>query len=125
MKGTLILIVEDNPRDAKLVRDVLGAKGYEIINAGTAEQGIELVRARQPALILMDVMLPGMDGRAATKALKADPKTQQIPVIALTASAMKGDREGLLAAGFDGYIAKPIDIKKFPGTVAGYLNKKP
>ncbi len=123
MAGTLILLVEDNPKDSKLVGDVLRTKGYEIIHAATAEAGIELARNRQPALILMDLMLPGMDGREATKILKADPKTRRIPIIAITASAMKGEREKLLAIGFDDYIAKPIDIKELPKALARYLRE--
>jgi two-component system, cell cycle response regulator DivK len=122
MAGKLVLVVEDNPRDLKLVRDVLRAKGYEVIDAGTAEAGIELARAQQPALILMDVMLPGMDGRQAAKLLKEDPQTREIPIVALTSFAMKGDREKLLAGGFDGYIAKPIDIKELPKALAAYLH---
>ncbi|MFQ5938155.1 MAG: response regulator [Acidiferrobacterales bacterium] len=121
MAGALILIVEDNPKDSKLIRDVLRAKGYETIDADTGEAGIELARERQPALILMDVMLPGMDGREAMKVLKGHPKTGHIPIIALTSFAMKGDRESLLASGFDGYIAKPIDIKQFPKLLENYL----
>lgn len=123
MAGTFILLVEDNPKDTKLVGDVLRAKGYEIAHTATAEAGIELARDRQPDLILMDLMLPGMDGREATKILKADPKTRRIPIIAITASAMKGEREKLLASGFDGYIAKPIDIKELPKALARYLHE--
>lgn len=123
MSGALILIVEDNPRDLKLVRDLLRATGYGIIDAGTAEAGIELARARQPALILMDIMLPGMDGRRAAKLLKEDPQTRAIPIVALTSFAMKGDREKLLAGGFDGYIAKPIDIKELPKAISAYLSR--
>ncbi len=123
--GALILIVEDNPKDLKLVRDVLSAKGHEIIDANTAEVGIELALERQPDLILMDVMLPGMNGREAMQVLKADPGTKQIPIIAVTSFAMKGDRERLLADGFDGYIAKPIDIKEFPGVLESHLSKRP
>jgi two-component system cell cycle response regulator DivK len=125
MSGALILIVEDNPKNLKLIRDVLQFKGYQTIEADTAEAGIEMARERQPALILMDVQLPGMDGRTATKTLKADPSTQKIPVVALTASAMKGDRESFLADGFDGYIAKPIDIKEVPKVVESYLTRQP
>ncbi len=123
MAGTVILLVEDNPKDSKLVGDVLRAKGYEIAHAAAAEVGIELARSRQPDLILMDLMLPGMDGREATKILKTDPKTRRIPIIAITASAMKGEREKLLASGFDGYIAKPIDIKELPKVLARYLHE--
>lgn len=123
MAGALILIVEDNPKNLKLIRDLLQFKGYQTIEAETAEAGIELARERRPALILMDIQLPGMDGREAMKTLKADTATQAIPILALTASAMKGDREGLLADGFDGYIAKPIDIKEVPKTVEGFLKQ--
>src|SRR4029450_10475945 len=125
MPGELILIVEDNPRNLKLIRDILQFRGYTTLEAETGESGVTLARERQPALILMDVQLPGMDGRAATKALKADPSTQQIPVIAMTAFAMKGDRESLLADGFDGYMSKPIDIKEVPQLIEHYLNRQP
>ena len=122
MTGVRILIVEDNPKNLKLVRDVLQFNGYIILEAETAEAGIELARQRQPALILMDVQLPGMDGQAAMQILKADAHTQHIPIIALTAFAMKGDRERLLATGFNGYIAKPIDIKELPKVIESYLD---
>lgn len=121
MADALILIVEDNPKNLKLIRDLLQFKGYQTIEAETAEAGIDLARERHPALILMDIQLPGMDGREAMKTLKGDTATQEIPIIALTASAMKGDREALLAEGFDGYIPKPIDIKEVPKVVASYI----
>lgn len=123
MADALILIVEDNPKNLKLIRDLLQFKGYQTIEAETAEAGIDLARERRPALILMDIQLPGMDGREAMKTLKADTATREIPVIALTASAMKGDREGLLADGFDGYIAKPIDIKEVPKVVETFMSR--
>ncbi len=123
MPDALILIVEDNPKNLKLIRDLLQFKGYQTIEAETAEAGIELARERCPALILMDIQLPGMDGREAMKTLKADTATREIPIIALTASAMKGDREALLADGFDGYIAKPIDIKEVPKVVESFMSK--
>ena len=122
MASALILIVEDNPRNLKLIRDILQFRGYTTLEAETGEAGVTLARERQPALILMDVQLPGMDGRAATKALKADPSTQQIPVIAMTAFAMKGDKESLLADGFDGYMSKPINIKEVPQLIERYLD---
>ena len=120
MAGELILIVEDNPKNLKLVRDVLQFRGYATLEAETGEAGIALARERLPALILMDVQLPGMDGRAALRLLKTDARTQHIPIIALTAFAMKGDQEQLLAEGFDGYMAKPIDIKELPAVIARF-----
>jgi two-component system cell cycle response regulator DivK len=121
MPGELILIVEDNPRNLKLIRDVLQFRGYTTLEAETGEAGVALALERQPALILMDVQLPGMDGSTAMQALKADTSTRHIPIIALTALAMKGDAERLLAEGFDGYMAKPIAIKEVSKMVAGYL----
>ena len=122
MSGALILIVEDNPRNLKLIRDVLQFQGYTTLEAETGEAGILLALERQPGLILMDVQLPGMDGSTAMQTLKADASTRHIPIIAMTAFAMKGDKERLLAAGFDGYMAKPIAIKEIPQMVASYLH---
>jgi two-component system cell cycle response regulator DivK len=121
MPGEQILIIEDNVKNLKLVRDVLQFHGYSILEAETGEAGIALAREQRPALILMDIQLPGMDGRAALKALKADTNTQHIPIIALTAFAMKGDRESLQTEGFDDYMAKPIDIKELPRVVERHL----
>jgi two-component system, cell cycle response regulator DivK len=125
MAGALILIVEDNPRNLKLIRDILQFRGYTTLEAETGEAGVTLAHERQPALILMDVQLPGMDGRAATKVLKADSSTQKIPVIAMTAFAMKGDKESLLADGFDGYMSKPINTKEIPQLIERYLDRQP
>jgi two-component system cell cycle response regulator DivK len=122
MAGEHILIVEDNPKNLKLLRDVLQFKGYVISAAETGEAGVALARTEQPALILMDIQLPGMDGLQATQVLKADTNTRHIPIIALTSFAMKGDRERLLAEGFDGYIAKPISIKEMSQVVEQYLS---
>jgi two-component system cell cycle response regulator DivK len=121
MPGELILIVEDNPKNLKLIRDVLQFRGYTTLEAETGEAGVTLALARQPALILMDVQLPGMDGSTAMKTLKANTSTQHIPIIAMTALAMKGDKEHLLAEGFDGYMSKPIAIKDISSTVERYL----
>jgi two-component system cell cycle response regulator DivK len=121
MASELILIVEDNERNLKLARDVLQFKGFRTLEAATAAAGIELARARHPDLILMDFRLPDQDGIAALGVLRVDPATASIPVIALTASAMKDDRERFLAAGFDGYMTKPIDIKTFADQVGHYL----
>ena len=108
---SLILIVEDNEKNLKLVRDVLQVKGYETLEAGTAEDGLKLARARKPDLILMDIQLPGMSGIEALKALRAEPATAAIPVVAITASVMQQDRQQIMSAGFDGFIEKPINLR--------------
>jgi CheY-like chemotaxis protein len=113
MAGELILIVEDNEKNRRLVRDVLQFKGYQTIESETGEEGVELARSRQPALVLMDIQLPGMDGITALKRLRDDPATRGIRVMAVTASAMTQDRQTILAAGFDGYQSKPINVKAF------------
>ena len=112
MAGELILIIEDNEKNLKLVRDLLRVKGYRTLEAGTAEVGIELARAHTPQLILMDIQLPGMDGVVALGQLKSGPTTGSIPVIALTAFAMPDDRQRFHSAGFDGYLVKPINIRE-------------
>jgi two-component system cell cycle response regulator DivK len=112
MPGQTILVVDDNATNVKLVRDVLQFKGYAPIVADTGESAVAAARAHLPALVLMDVQLPGMSGTEAMKILKADAATKHIPIIALTALAMKGAEEGLLAEGFDGYISKPISLKQ-------------
>jgi two-component system cell cycle response regulator DivK len=121
MANELILIVEDNEKNRKLCRDVLQVKGYKTIESETAEEGIELARSETPALILMDIQLPGMDGIAAMKRLKADAKTKNTPIIAITASAMTHNRQTMLAEGFDGYQTKPISLKDFLGEVERVL----
>jgi len=114
----LILIVEDNEKNRKLMRDVLQFKGYQIIETDTAEEGIRLARDRQPALILMDFHLPGMNGIEALGRLRGEPATRGIPVLAVTASAMTEDKQKILAAGFDGLQTKPIRVKDFVQAVA-------
>ena len=121
---SLVLIVEDNDKNLKLVRDVLQVKGYETIEAGTAEDGIVLARERNPDLVLMDIQLPGMNGIDALKVLRADASTARIPVIAVTASVMQQDRNLITEAGFDGYIGKPINLKEFLDTVRAMLERK-
>ena len=121
MPGELILIVEDNDKNMKLVRDLLQFKGYRTLEAVTAEQGIDLAAEHRPDLILMDVQLPGMDGVEALGRLKADPGTAAIPVVALTAFAMKDDRERF--SGFDGYVVKPINIRELPDQVREYCER--
>jgi len=115
--GTQILVVEDNEKNMKLFRDVLQATGYATIEAATAEAAIELASSHTPGLILMDVQLPGMDGIDALARLRADDRTAAIPVLALTAQAMHGDRERFLDAGFDGYLSKPVDVAKLLAAV--------
>lgn len=113
----LILIVEDNEKNMKLVRDILQAKGYRTLEAGTAEDGVALARAHNPDLVLMDIQLPGMNGMQALKVLRADPSTAAIPVVAITASVMTQDRQQIMDTGFDGFIEKPINLREFLATV--------
>src|SRR6476620_10180410 len=120
-----ILIVEDNATNMKLSTFLLESADHTVIAATSAEIGLTLAREAHPDLILMDIQLPGMDGLQATALLKADEATRDIPVIALTALAMKGDEERILAAGCDGYIAKPLDYKEFLAKVARRLNGGP
>jgi len=121
MANELILIIEDNEKNRKLCRDVLQVKGYRTIESETAEEGIDLARSQTPALILMDIQLPGIDGITAMKQLKADAKTQSIPVIAITASTMTNSRTAMLSEGFDGYQTKPISLKDFLAEVERVL----
>jgi CheY-like chemotaxis protein len=121
MAGELILIIEDNEKNRKLVRDVLQVKGYKTIESETAEEGLKLASEKSPDLILMDIQLPVMDGIAALNALRADAQTKHIPVIAVTASAMTHNRKTMLALGFDGYQTKPISVKEFIGEIERVL----
>ena len=109
----LILVVEDNERNRKLVRTVLQFRGYEVLECEDGAPSLELAKLHKPALILMDIQLPTMDGITALGRLRADPETANIPVMAVTASVTPGEREKVVAAGFDGYIAKPIDVTTF------------
>jgi two-component system cell cycle response regulator DivK len=122
---SLILIIEDNPRNMKLVRDVLQVKGHTTIEATTAEEGIELAKQKRPDLVLMDIQLPGMNGIDALAHLRDDAATAKIPVIAVTASVMQQDRKLITAAGFDGYIGKPINLAEFLQTVSTQLAREP
>jgi two-component system cell cycle response regulator DivK len=119
----LVLIVEDNERNLKLVRDVLGFAGFSVLEARDAEAGIELARAQKPDVVLMDINLPGMTGFEALTALRADASTASIPVLAVTAYAMKDDRARILAAGFDGYLEKPLDVRSLPGQVEALIRR--
>jgi two-component system cell cycle response regulator DivK len=121
MANELILIIEDNEKNRKLCRDVLQVKGFRTIESESAEEGLKLAHEQSPALILMDIQLPGMDGVTAMKQLKADPSTKGIPIVAITASAMTNNRTAMLAEGFDGYQTKPITLKDFLGEVERVL----
>lgn len=123
MSGRLILIIEDNEKNRKLVRDLLQYEGYQTLETDTAEEGLRLAREYLPALVLMDIALPGMNGFEALRQLRADSETEGIPVIAVTASAMAHDQQKIMAAGFDGYQRKPIDIDEFLESVRGVLEK--
>jgi two-component system cell cycle response regulator DivK len=120
-----VLIIEDNPANMTLATFLLKSIGHDVISATDAEAGLVLARGEQPDLVLMDIQLPGMDGLEATGLLKADEQTRAIPVIALTALAMKGDEERIRAAGCDGYIAKPLAYKDFLATISAQLAKTP
>jgi two-component system, cell cycle response regulator DivK len=124
MAGELILIIEDNDKNLKLMRDLLQFNGYRTAEAVTAEKGLEMAQSQRPALILMDIHLPGMDGITAFRHLKADPVTQTIPVMAVTASATSLDQEQILTAGFDAYETKPIHIRDFPQSIRKVLDSQ-
>ncbi|MEO8250998.1 MAG: response regulator [Chloroflexota bacterium] len=117
MAGEQILVVEDNEKNMKLLRDVLHATGYRTLEASTGGQALALATEHRPALVLMDIRLPDMDGLEALSLLRMDERTAAIPVLAVTAQAMRGDREQLTLAGFDGYISKPVDVDELLETV--------
>jgi two-component system cell cycle response regulator DivK len=123
MLGERVLIVEDNEKNMKLVRDVLQATGYRTLEATTGEEAVELALSQAPALVLMDVQLPGIDGVEALERLRQNERTASIPVLALTAQAMSGDRERFLGAGFDGYLAKPVDVGELIETVREHCDR--
>ncbi len=118
----MILVVDDNERNLKLLRDVLEYAGYDVRVARTAEDGITLAVNEPPDLVLMDLQLPGIDGVEALRRLRGSPRTAGIPVVAVTAQAMKQDRERALRAGFDGYVVKPITVRAFPAQVRRFLS---
>ena len=122
MSAKSILIVDDNEKNLKLIRDILQFKGFVTLEAAEGETAVKLALEAKPALILMDVQLPGMDGRAAMKQIKAGEHTRHIPIIALTALAMRGTKEELMADGFDDYISKPIEIKAVVDLVQKYMS---
>ena len=123
MKKRNVLIVDDNPMNMKLVRVLLAGEGYEVRTAADALEALDILKEWRPLLILMDIQLPGIDGLELTRRLKADSATDRIIIIGLTAYAMKGDEERILAAGCDAYIAKPIDTRTLPGVIATLIEK--
>ncbi|HKW93327.1 MAG TPA: response regulator [Methylomirabilota bacterium] len=125
MAGELILIIEDNEKNRKLERDILQFHGYRTAEAENGEDGVRLALETPPALILMDIQLPRMSGIDALRILRADARTRAVPVIAVTASAMSQDRQKIMAAGFDGYHAKPIDVTQFVVAVRQMLDRAP
>ena len=116
-----ILIVDDNPVNLKLIRILLAGEGYDVHTATDAEDALRVLQDLRPQMILMDIQLPGIDGLELTRRLKADPMTRDITILGLTAYAMKGDEQKILAAGCDGYIAKPIDTRTLPAVIQRYL----
>ncbi len=121
MAGESILIIDDNILNLELINYLLTTKGYAITTATNADEAMKALATMQPQIILMDIQLPGIDGLALTQQLKADPKYKNTPIIAITAYAMKADKEKALAAGCDGYITKPIDTRTLPEVIEGYL----
>lgn len=119
-----VLYIEDNFENRVLVRRILAAEGYDVLEAAEAERGLEIARREKPDLVMIDINLPQLDGLTLTSMMKADPELGHIPIVAVTANVMKGDRERTLAAGCDGYIQKPIDIDDFPRQVARYLQQQ-
>ena len=122
MAGERVLVVEDNDKNMKLFRDVLQAKGFATLEATTGQEALSLALEHRPALVLMDVQLPGMDGVETLSRLREDERTASIPVLALTAQAMRGDRERFLETGFDGYLAKPVNIVELVAAVKEHVS---
>jgi CheY-like chemotaxis protein len=116
-----ILIVEDNDNNRNLLRDILIFHGHNVAVASDGREGVDLARKQMPDLILMDIQMPGLDGMTAGSILKGDPATHDLKIIALTSFAMQGDRERFLAAGFDGYLSKPVNTRELPGLVQQWL----
>ncbi|MCZ6679403.1 MAG: response regulator [Candidatus Poribacteria bacterium] len=124
MSAKRILVVEDIEMNRKVARIILAARGYEVLEAANAEEALEILRSQIPDLILMDIYLPGMSGKDLTRQIKANPKWNHLPIIALTASAMKGDREQFLDAGCDDYISKPVNTRELAELVDTYISKE-
>ena len=124
MADELVLIVDDNEKNLRLARDVLRFAGFRTVEAASGGEGVSQALEHQPDVILMDIRLPDMDGTEATRRLKSDERTAHIPVVALTSLAMKGDRESFLAAGFDGYLEKPISVRELPEQVRSFCGSE-
>ena len=120
MADELVLIVDDNEKNLRLARDVLRASGFRTLEAASGEEAVALATEHLPDVILMDIRLPDIDGTEAAARLRREPRTAAIPIVALTSSAMKGDREWFLASGFDGYLEKPISVRELPDQVRGF-----
>ncbi|MFZ3063064.1 MAG: response regulator [Actinomycetota bacterium] len=118
-----ILVIEDDPMNLRLIFDLLNSEGFTTLTAQTAEEGIKIAKTELPVLIVMDVGLPGLDGIEATRRLKADPKTQEIPIVFVTSYAMNNEREECLKAGAQGYLSKPIDTREFPALIKKLLKR--
>jgi CheY-like chemotaxis protein len=123
MTGERILVVEDNEKNMKLFRDVLGASGYRTLEATTGTQAVDMATEHTPDLVLMDIQMPDLDGVQALHRLRANARTASIPILALTAQAMHGDRERFLAEGFDGYLSKPVDVRELLGAVREHCDR--
>ncbi len=124
MEPARILVVEDNAMNMELAVDLLSLQGYEVLAAHTGQEALDITAHEELDLILMDVQLPGMDGLTVTRKIRENPKTRDIPIVALTAHAMKGDEERMLQQGCTGYISKPIDTREFPKAVEGFIKRK-
>ena len=122
MTGERILVVEDNEKNMKLFRDVLSATGYRTLEATTGGEAVEMATEHAPDLVLMDIQMPDIDGVETLRRLRSDERTASLRVLAVTAQAMQGDREHFLAAGFDGYLSKPVDVQELLGTVRRYCD---
>ena len=122
MTGERILVVEDNDLNMKLFREVLSAEGYRTLEATTGGEAVEMATEHAPDLVLMDIQMPDIDGVEALRRLRADARTSSLRVLAVTAQAMQGDREHFLAAGFDGYLSKPVNVQELLGTVRRYCD---
>jgi two-component system, cell cycle response regulator DivK len=121
VSGARILVVEDNPLNLKLVRDVLGAAGYDVVSATSGEDGLQMATEHPPDLVLMDLQLPGIDGAETMRRMRDGPLAEDVPVVAVTAFAMAEDQANATRAGFDGYLEKPISVRGLVGEVQGFL----